>query len=70
MKIYINREGKNSGPYSIGEVQGLIRKGEVHEDDMAWMEGMLDWTTVKALITDKPSVPLPNIDMPRRCRQK
>jgi len=61
MKIYINREGKNSGPYSTEEVQGLIRKGEVHEDDMAWMEGMLDWTTVKAIIPDKPSVPLPNV---------
>ncbi|SVE23849.1 uncharacterized protein METZ01_LOCUS476703, partial [marine metagenome] len=68
MKIYINREGKNSGPYSIGEVQGLIRKGEVHEDDMAWMEGMLDWTTVKAIIPDKPSVPLPDIPPPKTDR--
>ena len=61
MKIYINREGGNSGPYSTEEVQGLIRKGEVHESDMAWMEGMLGWTTVKAIVPDKPSAPLPNI---------
>ena len=61
MKIYLNREGKNSGPYSTEEIQGLIRTGEIHENDLAWREGMPDWTTVKAIVPDKPSVPLPNI---------
>ena len=41
--LYISKSGQQLGPYSIAEVQDLIRTGKVAVADWAWHEGLPNW---------------------------
>lgn len=68
MEIYITKGIKQIGPHPKNEVRDLIGRGEIHETDLAWHEGLSDWVTVAEILhiapkTDKEtdSPDLPNI---------
>ena len=48
--IMIHREGKDYGPYSLEEVQGLLAKALLNPDDLAWVDGGTEWVPLRDLI--------------------
>ena len=43
MKLYITKNGQRLGPYSVPEVQDLLRAGTIAPNDYAWYEGLSGW---------------------------
>jgi TM2 domain-containing membrane protein YozV len=52
VEIYITKGIKQIGPHSMDKVRDLIERGEVHETDLAWHEGLSDWVTVSDILQD------------------
>ncbi len=40
---YISRQGRQTGPYSMDQMQGYARSGELKTGDYVWTEGMEEW---------------------------
>ncbi len=40
MQIYIADDGERLGPYSVDQVQDLVRKGELTGQELAYHEGL------------------------------
>lgn len=66
MEIYITKGIKQIGPHSEHEVRNLIDRGEVHEADLAWHEGLSDWVAVAEILQDtlKPDETAAATDLP------
>lgn len=43
MTIYITREGRVLGPYSLAQAQELFVSGQFHDNEWAWYKGRKDW---------------------------
>lgn len=43
MNIYLTKNGQQLGPYSLTQVQDMVKGGEVTLADFAWYEGLPDW---------------------------
>ena len=43
MEIYIGRNGKQRGPFSLGQVKRFLAQGKVRPTDLAWYQGLEDW---------------------------
>jgi Zn-dependent protease len=43
MSIYITRNGKQLGPYTVTEAQNLVLSGDLIDTDLAWQEGLANW---------------------------
>jgi hypothetical protein len=56
MQIYIGRDGKQLGPYSLEEINQEIELGRTSTADLAWHEGMPGWVPLSSL----PGVRWPN----------
>jgi hypothetical protein len=41
--------GEQSGPYDNEQVRSMVRQGRLKPDDLAWQEGMADWTPVGSI---------------------
>jgi|SRR5579872_7359506 len=50
MNYQINHGGQKSGPYSLGDLQGMMARGQVAPADLAWCEGMPAWLPVSHLV--------------------
>lgn len=48
--LLIQREGQTFGPYAREDVLGFMQAGELQATDMAWTEGLLDWTPLQAVL--------------------
>ena len=62
MEIYISRSGERYGPYSLAEVQADIDAGNIQPTDLAWHEGVADWSEVwqlEGITLPKRRVPPP-----------
>lgn len=46
MNWFYAKNGSQQGPLSTDEIKSRIAMGEVGPDDLAWCEGMADWTPV------------------------
>lgn len=46
MNWFYAKNGAQQGPLSTDELKSRIAMGEVGQDDLAWSEGMSDWTPV------------------------
>jgi Zn-dependent protease len=63
MALFISKNGKQLGPYSVAEAQTLLRSGKLVDTDWAWQEGMVNWIPLKqlpgfaAVTSAKPPVP-------------
>lgn len=49
MEIHIARDGKNFGPYSIGEVNDYLGTGFLKPDDLAWHNGLTNWQALSTI---------------------
>jgi hypothetical protein len=39
---FVGRQGKHEGPYSVAQLQQLVRQGRLAPTDLIWREGMPD----------------------------
>lgn len=46
MNWYYAKNGNQQGPLPIEDIKGRIARGEIAPTDLAWCEGMSDWTPV------------------------
>ena len=71
MKCYITKKGKNLGPFDLEEINKKLSQKEFLPSDMAWIEGMENWTALndevfisKGILIEKqsgPPPPLPSV---------
>ncbi|MDB6076693.1 MAG: domain 2 [Akkermansiaceae bacterium] len=47
MSILISQSGKQSGPFTVTELQSKVDRGEVSRGDFAWWEGLAEWVLVE-----------------------
>ena len=61
MSLLINKDGKQLGPFSLAEAQGLVRAGSISPTDWAWEDGASDWILLKDVpgftVAAKPAPP-------------
>jgi len=60
MLFYLIRNGERTGAYTETELRDLLAAGAVGPEDLAWHEGLADWTALRALLPE----PLPLPEMP------
>ncbi len=46
MEIHINRDGQQFGPYPLDDVNAHLAAGTLLVTDMAWHDGLAEWTTL------------------------
>lgn len=51
MSYWIARNGQKMGPYSPEDVQGMLQSGGLTPADLAWKEGMAQWTPLAQVMT-------------------
>jgi uncharacterized protein DUF4339 len=49
MNIFIFKDGRREGPYSLEEVRRLRADGKVMNSDYAWQEGLADWVPLASI---------------------
>ena len=47
MRLLINKDGRQLGPYSLDEARGLVLSGTLSASDWAWPEGATQWVALK-----------------------
>ena len=52
MTFLIHRDGQQLGPFSIETVEEMIRTGTIATTDLAWCDGLTEWTPVSELLPD------------------
>jgi hypothetical protein len=50
MQVYLSRNGKQSGPYTVDQVNDFFAKRQVTRDDWAWTPGDTDWVPVPVFL--------------------
>ena len=53
--LLIRREGRTFGPYTYEDVTSFLGGGELQATDLAWTEGLLDWTPLQSLLARWPA---------------
>jgi TM2 domain-containing membrane protein YozV len=48
-RITVRQNDKSYGPYSLQEVNSMLTSGRLNRDDLAWVEGSPDWTSLRAV---------------------
>lgn len=64
MEIYITRNGKQFGPYSIPDAQNMVRSGNLHLTDHAWHEGLTHWVPLGQISGFSAAPPAPPTPTP------
>jgi hypothetical protein len=52
--FYIAKSGRQEGPYNRASLKQLVAGGLVSHDDLAWKEGLPEWTAIGRLMPDLP----------------
>jgi hypothetical protein len=50
MSYQLYKNGEQTGPFSIGEIQAKLGNGEISDSDFVWKEGMTDWVLISSVI--------------------
>jgi len=58
MNWYYAKNGSQQGPLPIEDLKGRIARGEIAPTDLAWCEGMSDWTPVGEIPQLKVEAPV------------
>jgi hypothetical protein len=61
MMLYVVINGEQTGPFTLEQVQELIRSGQVHDTDLAWAEGRETWVPLRefpGFVVPKPTRPI------------
>ena len=48
--LYLLKDGQQTGPHSIAELQSMLDSGEAGAGDHVWAEGMQDWVTLGSFL--------------------
>lgn len=43
MQIFIGRDGQQTGPFTLEQVQQMLAAGSATGEDLAWFEGAAVW---------------------------
>lgn len=46
---FVGCHGKHEGPYSVAQLQQLVRQGRLAPTDLVWREGMPDWARASSI---------------------
>ncbi len=57
MHIYIHRDGRQLGPYSVDDAKRSLASGDLRPEDLAWHEGAADWQPLAQVLTFSPEAP-------------
>jgi hypothetical protein len=49
MQIFVTKDGRQSGPFSIDEIKAQLAAGSLTPADYGWHEGLAEWQTLGAL---------------------
>lgn len=49
MLIHVAKDGRQSGPYSVAQVQDMVRGGLLSATDLGWHAGMAEWAPLHAI---------------------
>jgi uncharacterized membrane protein len=53
------------GPYSVAQLEGMLRNGEVAQNAVVWTEGMRDWAPISTVVNAVPTpAPMPPVSPP------
>lgn len=47
MPLFISKDGKQLGPYSLEEARALVLSGKIDAEDWAWPDGATEWVPLK-----------------------
>lgn len=50
MQIYVGRNGKQIGPFTLERVQEKLEDGDLRLSDLGWREGMKDWVPLREML--------------------
>jgi hypothetical protein len=50
MEFYVYKNDQQVGPYSLMDLRDRLQKGEFAYTDLAWRDGLADWTPLKDLL--------------------
>lgn len=54
MQIYLAKSGRQTGPFSIEEVEGFLEARTIELEDSAWHEGLAEWKTLQVVMDALP----------------
>jgi uncharacterized RDD family membrane protein YckC len=49
MQIHVAKAGQQSGPYTVEQVQNMVRSGLLSAADLGWHEGMAEWAPLHTI---------------------
>jgi uncharacterized RDD family membrane protein YckC len=49
MQIHVAKSGQQSGPYTVEQVQNMVRSGLLSAADLGWHEGMAEWAPLHTI---------------------
>ena len=52
MTFLIHRDGEQLGPFELATVEEMIRAGTIAPSDLAWCDGLTEWTSVSELLPE------------------
>ena len=61
MNIHITRDGQKYGPYGLEETRDLLQAGQLLASDLAWHDGLEEWTTLGELLAVSGDTPPPPV---------
>ena len=64
MNIYVTRDEKNYGPYTLEQVAIYVRDGALSPLDRAWQPGMEGWRRLGELLSSAPEAVQPHVSSP------
>lgn len=50
MRILVNHDGQQLGPYSLEEVRAALQAGSLNPSDLAWVEGTPSWVPLSSIV--------------------
>jgi type II secretory pathway pseudopilin PulG len=50
MRILVNHDGQQLGPYSLEEVRAALQAGSLNATDLAWVEGTPSWVALSSIV--------------------
>src|SRR3954469_9369316 len=59
MRILVNHDGQQLGPYSLDEVRAAVQAGSLNATDLAWVEGTPSWVALSSVINAPAGAPPP-----------
>jgi type II secretory pathway pseudopilin PulG len=65
MRILVNHDGQQLGPYSLEEVRAALAAGTLNATDLAWVEGTPSWVALSSLVGGEAAQPAVGVASPQ-----